>query len=53
MEGSIIVEKLSGEDLRMKIIQDIIGKGGVFTTGFFMRRFYAIAALPEKTEINF
>ena len=35
--------KALGEDLRMKIIQDILGKGGDFTTGFFEGCFSAIA----------
>ena len=35
--------KALGEDLRMKIIQDIIEKGGDFTTGLFVGRFSEIA----------
>ena len=35
--------KALGEDLRRKIIQDIIEKGGDFTTGFFEGSFSAIA----------
>ena len=40
--------KALGEDLRMKIMQDIIGKGGAFTTGLFMASFSTIA--KEKRE---
>ena len=35
--------KALGEDLRRKIIQDIIEKGGDFTTGFFVGSFSAIS----------
>ena len=35
--------KALGEDLRRKIIQDIIEKGGDFTTGFFVGSFSGIA----------
>ena len=37
MAGSIIVEL--GEDLRMKIIQDNVGKERDFTTGFSVGKF--------------
>ena len=41
MAGFIIVKL--GEDLRMKIIQDNVGKERDFTTGFFVGSFSAIA----------
>ena len=44
MEGRLYNRgKALGEDLRRKIIQEIIGKGKEFITGFFVRSFSAIA----------
>ena len=43
MEGSVIVERLLEETQRMKIMQEIIGKGKDFTTDFFMRSFSGTA----------
>ena len=45
--------KALGEDLRMKIIQDIIGKGEAFTTGFFMGSFSAILEISAILKICF
>ena len=44
--------KAFGEDLKMKIILYIIGKGGDFTTGFFVGSFSAVAKENEMVTIE-